>query len=228
MSSVCKFEIAIMGYLRELENKYWFTVPNDVKIVILAYYPIKINYIGKFTKENVGRCIKIQSDQLSFHGYRSAKLNAPLPISLKDNITSMIYRWRAVNEDEKDPAHYAVIFGVVSNRCIDFHEYPYSNLVDAYGISMQAGLVFYGTDEYNQNDANEPDYKGFKGQELIGMEYEISNSSKCKLSFYNESKDNEFMFEIDLPNEVDDEKIEGWYPVFSKPNSSKNIRIIPY
>ena len=221
MSSEIKFEVAIMGYIRELEDQYTFVVPDGIKKLILEYYPKKINYIGKFLEANAGHMIRIQRDQLSFDGYRAAKLDEPLPTLLEKGNTSMIYRWRAVIEATCGGSLDAVIFGVVSNRCKKFHAYPYIDLLDGYGISMHARHVYHGL-------ANQlfVDYEAFKPHDIVCMEYEISDVNKCKLSFYNESKDNEFMYAIDLPNDI--KEITSWYPVFSKPNSDGLIKIIPY
>ena len=220
MSTVLKYETAIMGYICELEDEYAFNVPNGIKKLIIEYYPKKINYIGKFLKENAGQYIKIESDQLSFDGYRAAKLDQPLPISLEYKNMSITYRWRAVCECSCEGSLDAVIFGVVSNRCTRFHAYPYSDLKDGYGIARNEFRVFYGPG-YGNNEK----YKGFNKDEVICIEYEVSDCNKCRLSFYNESKDNEFMFAMELPNRKD---ITNWYPVFSKPNSAGCIRVIPY
>ena len=58
------------------------------------------------------------------------------------------------------------------------------------------------------------------------MEFEIYNGNQVKLSFYNESKENEFIYSVDLPN--DNQEITSWYPVFSKPNDEGLIKLIPY
>ena len=163
MSRELNFKFAIFGHIRELEDKYKIVVPNEIKTLILKYYPKKINYIGKFLKDNASGCISIKSDQLSFEGYRSAKLDQSLPTSLEFENISMIYRWRAVNLARHSGFPTAVIFGVVSNRCTKFHAYPDPSLVggdqtlkDAYGISMRSGVVFHGDIE------DDNDYAGFK------------------------------------------------------------------
>ena len=223
MSLEIQFELLTTGYVREVEDEYTTIVPDGIKKLILAYYPKKINYIGKFLAENAAPHIKIQSDQLSFNGFRSAKLDQPLPASVTGTSISIVYRWRAVNEAPHGDD--AVIFGVVSNRCIgkDFEAYPWeSELIDARGISMEDGVIFDGSDDYENNA---PDYKAFKQFEIICMEFEISNGNECKLSFYNESKDNEFIYCMNLPN---NKEITNWYPVFSKPGTKGLIKMIPY
>ena len=62
---------------------------------------------------------------------------------------------------------------------------------------MRDGVVFHGDIE------DDDDYVGFKRSETICMEYKIWNGNKCKLSFYNESKDDELLHEVALPNDKD-------------------------
>ena len=86
---------------------------------------------------------------------------------------------------------------------------------------MEDGLVF--DVDFEEDNG----YKAFRANEIICMEYKISKCSKCTLSFYNESKDNEFMYKIDLPHCIAHTKITAWYPVF-KSNSSGIITVLPY
>ena len=158
-SAELKFHLIIMGFLRQTEDGYSIIVPDGIKQLILNYYPKKINYVGKFLRENAGIMIQIQPNQISFNGYRAAKLDQPLPISLEYKNISMIYRWRAVNEAPY--CGHGVIFGVVSNRCKDFHDYPFLTLKDAFGISMKDGLIFDGSGLY-EDENNAPQYRAFK------------------------------------------------------------------
>ena len=228
MSTEIEFEILITGYIRELEDKHSFIVPEGIKKLILEFYPKKINYVGIFLTENAGHRIEIQADKLSFKGLRSAKLDQPLPISLDKDEISKIFRWRAVI-DAKCIDSKAIIFGVTSNRCHNFHGYPFGSLMDPYGISMRNNRVFLGNTNKRANDSK---FAGFKSHEIICMEYEIYNGNKVKLSFYNETKENEFIYSINLPNDI--KEITSWYPVFSKPRTSRHdddngmIKVIPY
>ena len=81
---------------------------------------------------------------------------------------------------------YCIIYGIVSNRCQRLSIFAH-DLVDSYGISPKQHHVFKGTCNMIPNENT---YIGFKGDEVIRMEYMISNRNKCKLSFYNESSDN--------------------------------------
>ena len=222
MSTEIKFEIIIIGYIRELEDEHSFNVPDEIKKLILVFYPNVINYVGVFLTENAGHRIKIQANKLSFHGYRSAKLDQPLPISLDNDKISMIFKWRAVI-DAKCYSSDAIIFGVTSNRCHNFHGYPFGSLMDPYGISMRNTRVFLGNEKKKANDDK---YISFKYNEIIRIEYEIYNGNEIKMSFYNESKENEFIYSMNLPN--DNDEIKNWYPVFSKPNIPGSITVIPY
>ena len=220
MSTEIKFSIVISGYIRETEDKLSLIVPDGIKKLILDFYPKKINYVGIFLKENAGHRIEIQQDQLSFNGYRAAKLDKPLPISLDNKDSSIIFRWRAVIEAMCEGSD-AVIFGVVSNRCDKFHAYPYGQLKDQWGISMRSRRLFLGCGK-----GSDDKYIAFQRDEIICMEYEIYNGNEIKLSFYNETKENEFIYSMNLPN--DNDEITNWYPVFSKPNNDGLIKVIPY
>ena len=147
-------------------------------------------------------------------------MDKPLPTSLECKNVSVTYRWSAVAITE-DMTHDAVIFGVVSNR----YESGAHNIfaVDAFGISMKDQLVCDGNDVFLKYDS---EYTPFKPNEIICMEYEISNGNKCTLSFYNESKHNEFIWKINLPNEIAGREVTNWYPVFSKTDSGL-IKVVP-
>ena len=225
MSKGEEFELIIKGYVHQLETEYRFIIPEEIIMIIMHYYPKKINYIGKFLQANGADYIKIQQDQLSFTGYMSIKLDQPLPTSLQSKSMSVVYRWRALAT--KNIRGASVIFGVVSNRCYNFHAYPHVFLLDAYGISMEDRLVFDDFDGWSLLE-DYSDYKAFKANEIICMEYEVSQGHKCTLSFYDASKNHKLLWKIDLPNYVGWTKIKNWYPVFSKSNKSGLIKVIPY
>ena len=131
-----QYDLIIIGFVRELESMYDLNVPDGIKQLILLFYPKIINYAGRFMKKNAGRMIEI-IDDFCFKGFRAAKLNKRLPIELENTNLSTTYRWRARYETASKNNFDAVIFGVVSNRCTEFHAYPDTDLIDAYFMFNQ-------------------------------------------------------------------------------------------
>ena len=152
-------------------------------------------------------------------------MDEPLPTCSKCKEISVIYRWRAVANKLTGPQ--AVTFGVVPDHCnINLMQrYQHIFLIGAYGISTIDGLIFDGS-WVRSKDHN--DYIAFKNSEIIRMEYEISQSNECSLSFYNESRDNQFIWRLALPKKMGNKKIMNWYPVFSKQDLAGWIRVIPF
>ena len=216
--SIQDFMKIVNGYVRESENAYRFIVPNGIQKIITAYYPKKINYVGKFLKQNAEIDVQIQSDQLSFTGFKIARLNEPLPTSMECKEMSLIYRWRAkFCRRGRVGRLQSVIFGITTE-----------DQNDAFGISSRDNFVCDGNLFWAWEEKG---YKGFKEDEMICMEYEISEGNKCSLSFYNESKDNQFIRKFDLPKYVANYKkeIKSWYPVFTNPEGSHYlISVVPY
>eukprot|EP01084_Bolivina_argentea_P020069 37352_1 len=239
MSDVKRFELIVFGYARIHEIKCNVIIPKALKTLLLVYYPTIINYEGKFLKENAGSAIKILNGY-KFTGYRSVKLDIPLPVSMNDNsiIDDIIYRWKAkINNGDGDiilSTCAAYIFGVVSNRCVDFHAYPNIDLVDAYGISVEKYNTFWGTNNFIKDDKKYCDPP--QPKQIVVMEYKINRYNQCKLLFYKEIehendesvrvKSLKFIYCVDLPQ---DKHITSWYPVFSKPGDSNVfICVVPY
>ena len=229
MSAEQIFSVATIGYIRKLEDQYRLNLPNEIKNIIVNYsHMLKINYTGKFLAQHGGNLIQIAPDQLSFTGTRYITMDQPLPTSTKGeqgNDIPVIYRWRAIAEGLVD--RQPLFFGVLSNRCNTHMLLNYSHmfLSDAYGICMQNGLLFDGS-WFESRSYGE--YKAFKPNEIICMEYEIYKKDKCVLSFYIESKNHELLWKVDLPKSIGWININSWYPVFSKPNSWGSITVIPY
>ena len=136
----------------------------------------------------------------------------------------VIYGWRAMikgSSKKKLEATFGVLsdpFGTTSN--------PSNKGISSglFGISMVHGLVFYG----HEFQKKSPKYKAFKPNEIIRMEFEVNIEQQCTLSFYNESKDNEFIWKLVLPKYFDGTKITKWYPIFSKMRNSCSIKVIRY
>lgn len=213
----------VNGYIYEFGTKYDKQIPNEIAdIVILFHGYLKNNYIGYFNTQNAAYRIEIQSDKLTLKGYHTAKLDSALPVSLENTKISKIWRWRATTTKENIHTSCA-IFGVISNQCTEFDVYAYySTFVDPYGICPIPNSVFKGT---NNVSYYEYTYTGFKADDVIRMEYMIFNGTKCKLSFYNESNNNEFLYSMNLPN---NDRIKHWYPVFGLGINGGNIKVIPY
>ena len=220
-----EFRKIVQGYIRKLESEYKREMPKEI-IHIIILFCAKINYIGHFLKENASPRIVIGPEQLTISGRQSAKLDKALPAFLEDSDATSIWRWRAkvsIPSPSIASYGYCLIFGVVSNQCTTFPTYPDDYLIDSYGISITPNYVFRGT---NYMKRTENDYKGFNSNDIIRMEYEVTSTNKCKLSFYNETEDNEFMYQMDLPN---NDKIQNWYPVFSLYDWTEGyIKVIPY
>ena len=88
------------------------------------------------------------------------------------------------------------MFGMISNQPKWVDNYAKS-LMDVYGISPKRRCVYKGTRNMTEKEYA---YKGFKEEDMIRMEFMISNGTECKLSFYNESKNNKFLYSMNLPN----------------------------
>ena len=104
-----------------------------------------------------------------------------------------------------------IIFCVVSNICKYFESYPlsgYGGLIDAYGVSMRHHLIHYPTKRDNKENI------AFECDEVICMEYEITDGNKYQLSYYNESKDNQLVFSMDLPSMIEWMKIRSWFLLY--------------
>ena len=228
-------KLCVEGYIRVYlytQAKYDKEIPNElIDIIILLCGQFEINYVGHFSKENASYYgIKIQSDKLTIRGYRSAKLDQPLPVSLKNKNIKQTWRWRAKTSKKNIiNSQYCeyLIFGVVSNQCSNFEDFPCKSLVDTYGISAKQKYVFNGTSNLIKNVKAQ---KGFKAYNKIRMEYTISSGDQCTLSFYNESLNDSFIYSMELPKS---EKITGWYPVFSQPYTTTGMdggytKVIPY
>ena len=104
-------ETLLSEYLQKFETQYRCLIPNGIKKIIIDYYPRKINYVGKFLKEN-SKGVKIRSDQLAIIGAGSARLDQPLPTTLEPGNSSIVYRWRAMAIG--DGLEQDVVYGVVN------------------------------------------------------------------------------------------------------------------
>ena len=214
-------EYTIMGYLRENESELDQIIPKSLKLMIAMFYPNVVKYRGKFLSSNAGPGVNIEADNLRFTGYRSAKLNNPLPVEISsDMITSIRYQWKAKATSDSRITRFltSYFFGVVSNRCKKFGEYPYGELQDSYGLSMEENVVYLNSKKIDKNYLDK-----IKFGDLIVIEYEINKHLGPKLYFYKQDNlvnfvndDNSMIliYTMDLPK---DEEITNWYPVFSKP-----------
>lgn len=210
--------LCVNGYVRELEAIFKTAIPKEIIDIIIIFWPqLTIDYVGHFVQKYASCAIGVASDGLTIKGWAAAKLDEPLPISLENEGASTKWRWRAISTENADNNN--VIFGVISNQLTQFDVYPWEKEMEAYGISTAAKVVFNGRKMLKDVE----DCKGFKEGNHIVMEYEISPSKQCKLSFYDESNNHSFIYSINLPN---DEEITSWYPVFSC--SGGSIKVVPY
>eukprot|EP01084_Bolivina_argentea_P071755 130366_1 len=216
-------EYVVMGFLRETEKKCDVIIPKSLKLLALLFYPIIIKYKGQFLSSNAGNGIKIVNEH-QFTGYRSAKLNNPLPVCIySDMITNIKYTWKAKVSGNDKGFQNAYIFGVVSNCCKYFGEYPYGDLKDSYGISLVEGQVFANGKKRDENYKNVVQL-----EEIVVIEYELSKKNEAKLHFYKQPNENDEtnlvpIYSMDLPK---DESISQWFPVFSKPGYMNSYIIV--
>ena len=77
--------IVIYAYIRLLELRYNRQMPSEIINVLILFCPtLPISYIGYFLKENASCNIRVQFNKLTITGSWSAKLDEPLPVSLKN------------------------------------------------------------------------------------------------------------------------------------------------
>ena len=228
MDSVEAIELTIIGWIKKCEKDLDIIIPDSLRLVIFLYFPKVIRYKGRFLQTNCGSMMNtVSKDKIT--GYRSAKLDIPLPISINTNefnksLQNIAYRWKVRTTWNSVMCCDYCMVGVVSNRCTDLHQYAGGMLQDSYGISLHKNSIF-SPKRILLSDSNDYDDKLlWNKNDVIVVEYEISKTNKCKLYFYNESKQNRLLYSMDLPN--DNKEITNWYPAFSKPNDGGYIELV--
>ena len=141
MDSVKDVDLLVTGWIRKYEEDHEIEIPDALKLLIFLYFPKIIDYQGKFTVHNVNHRISLITEY-KIEGWRTAKCDIPLPVSIDGNNTShqsinnMVYRWKVrlggkINVGCED--HYMI--GVISDRTQDLFTYPGEGLIDSYGIT---------------------------------------------------------------------------------------------
>ena len=227
-----KYELFMNGYIRKIENRIKLNIPKPLQYLILTFYPKIIYYNGKFYQQNCGNQIKI-INQHEITGYFSAKLNEPLPIQINNdndkNISTIInefrYQWKLQIIGNIERKNWYFI-GVVSNRCKNFNTWVNPTgirLIDAFGITLLENNVSLGKKYLSKETKyNKPP----QTNQIIVVQYKVSNiSHQCSLYIYVQEQDKKsLIYSINLPQ---NDQITNWFPVFSKPNNSTRIKLIP-
>ena len=81
LMSLTREEYVVTGYLREHEQEHNISIPDEVQFELVLFYPILLKYQGMF-KKRWGGSNPFQ-DYISSNGYKTHKLDIPLPVSLK-------------------------------------------------------------------------------------------------------------------------------------------------
>ena len=222
-----RYELFINGYIRETDAYLHSHVPKALKVLILTFYPKLIHYDGIFIKENCSNGIKILSKH-QITGYGTTKLDKPLPVELNESmINDMIYEWKLHTSNDGFDRNSWYCIGVGSNRYTDLSMSINSHIygdVNAFGITLLDNKVYVGLSTPKNNE--ETYEKVLQTNQIIIAQYSVLGK-QCKLQIFVEELDKTktLVYSMQLPN---DNEIESWYPVFSKPKNSTKITLIPF
>eukprot|EP01083_Nonionella_stella_P135799 413100_1 len=221
-----KYELFMNGYIRSLSLTPNTCIPKPLQRLILTFYPALIRYNGVFIKQNCGNNISMQSEH-QISGCFSAKLDKPLPIETNSEsyIHNVKYQWKLQITGGVIERKNWYFIGVVSNRCTNFNTFAISTntrLIDSYGITLLENNVSLG---YITKDVEYD--KAPQINQIIIVEYGVSSDqSMRKLQIFVEERNRikSKIYSLTLPTHPD---INCWYPVFSKPNNSTKITLLP-